>query len=101
MCFCSFTNITLLCAHLRNHEAAGEMVYPVRCCQRGCSSTFTTVWSVSRHICKFHSDDVDLTPASGSLPPSTTPVEDTQGCGKMRNAEYRCGMGIGLGLELG
>ena len=47
----------MLCAHLRSHEFAGELVYPIRCSHSSCTSTLKTVWGLGRHLHKFHVTD--------------------------------------------
>lgn len=56
VCFTEFRDIKSLSAHLRRHESAGEIRHPVRCRQNNCSSTFSTVWCLSRHLQKFHAE---------------------------------------------
>jgi len=64
MCGYCAIDTTLLCSHLRGHESAGELIYPIHCTQSGCTSTFQTVWNFGRHLKKFHS----LYPMASSAP---------------------------------
>jgi len=70
MCCKCYSDITLLCAHLRSHESAGELMCPIRCCQSSCTSTLKTVWGLGRHLHKFHFTD-QYAGGSSTVQPST------------------------------
>lgn len=72
-CKLLFSSVSLLCSHMYRHDSAGELVYPVRCWQGTCTSTFRTIYCLRRHLLKFHSSDQNssISVDSVSVCPST------------------------------
>jgi len=57
VCLNELPRITVLRAHLHTHLQLGELVYPVKCCQDGCKSSFGKLYNFIRHLSTYHTDD--------------------------------------------
>ena len=79
VCCSELCSIAGLRSHLRRHVGLGELVYPVKCCQGTCKSSFRRVFNFIRHLYSYHKGDENRT---GNLPgilssaPSPIGVDD-------------------------
>jgi len=55
LCAVEFGSTQQLRVHLQRHKFNGQLTFPIKCCQGGCSSVFTTVFNYVRHLKSYHS----------------------------------------------
>jgi len=57
LCNDKLSTISALRVHLQKHCQLGELKFPVKCMQRGCKSSFSTLFNFVRHLKSYHKCD--------------------------------------------